>query len=56
MPTRLKKATREILRSSKGVLDEAKIDLKTAGETGLRFFSSGGGTTGKDAVDAVDGA
>lgn len=47
-----KKATREMLRSSSGVLEDAKIDLKTAGVTGLRFFSSGGGATGR----GVDGA
>jgi len=45
-PTNLKKATLEMLRSSKGVREDAKIDLNTAGVTGLRFFSSGTGEAG----------
>lgn len=44
-----------MLRSSNGVLEEANIDLKTAGDTGLRFFSSVGGTVGKGAAGACGG-
>jgi hypothetical protein len=57
LSTRLKKATLEILRSSPAVREDAKMDLNTAGVSGLRFFSSGTGATGKgvddDAVDCA---
>ncbi|KAG8706448.1 hypothetical protein FRC09_002407 [Ceratobasidium sp. 395] len=61
----LKNATLEMLRSSRGVRDDAKIDLNTAGVTGLRFFSSETGETGATTDggrrtvlpdDAVEGA
>lgn len=38
----LKKATREMERSSEGVRDEANIDLSTAGVTGIFLGESGG--------------
>ena len=40
----LKKATREMERSSKGVRDEANMDLSTAGVTGIFLSESDGGT------------
>jgi hypothetical protein len=38
----LKKATREIERSSSGVREDAKIDLRTAGVTGIFLWESAG--------------
>jgi hypothetical protein len=42
----LKKAIREIERSSCGVRDDAKMERKTAGVTGMRREESDGGCTG----------
>lgn len=39
----LKKATREIERSSWGVREEANIERSTAGVTGIRLVESDGG-------------
>ena len=51
----LKNATREIERSSKGVRDEANIDLSTAGVTGIFLGESGGkGETPRVLLDTED--
>lgn len=45
-PENLKKATREMDRSSCGVRDEAKMERRTAGVTGMRREESDGGCRG----------
>jgi len=53
-PENLKKAIREIDRSSCGVRDDAKMERKTAGVTGIRREESDGGCIGVGlAVPAV---
>jgi len=42
-PANLKKATREMALSSCSVLEEAKMDLRTVGVTGIRREGLGGG-------------
>jgi len=44
-PANLKKAIRDIERSSKGVREDANIQRRTAGVTGILLDDSGGGTS-----------